>query len=84
MQQLNDALARLQAAYRSGDFAAIGQAQADVQRLTTAYLKSQSTPPATPSPKPSPSPSYLAVLARRRIGVAARSPPRFGGRAGGG
>ncbi|MEO7260335.1 MAG: UPF0182 family protein, partial [Jatrophihabitantaceae bacterium] len=34
LQQLNAALTRLQAAYRSGDFAAIGQAQADVQRLT--------------------------------------------------
>jgi uncharacterized membrane protein (UPF0182 family) len=57
VQQLNAALARLQAAYRSGDFAAIGQAQADVQRLTTQYLKNQSTTPAKPTPKPSSSPS---------------------------
>jgi hypothetical protein len=59
VQQLNDALAKLQAAYRSGDFTAIGQAQTEVQRLTTAYLKGQSAtpskPPAAPSPSSSPS-----------------------------
>jgi hypothetical protein len=57
LQQLNEALTRLQAAYRSGDFAAIGQAQADVQRLSTQYLKGQSATPAKPTPKPSSSPS---------------------------
>ena len=55
--QLNASLARLQTAYRSGDFAAIGQAQAEVQRLTEAYLKSQSGANGSPSPKPSSSPS---------------------------
>jgi len=58
VQQLNTALSSLQAAYRSGDFEAIGKAQAEVQRLTTAFLKGQSssaTP--TPTPKPSSSPS---------------------------
>ncbi len=57
VQQLNAALARLQAAYRNGDFAAIGQAQAEVQRLTEAYLRGQSASSAAPSPKPSSSPS---------------------------
>jgi uncharacterized membrane protein (UPF0182 family) len=57
LQQLNAALTRLQAAYRSGDFVAIGQAQADVQRLSAAYLKAQSATPASPTPKPSSSPS---------------------------
>jgi hypothetical protein len=57
LQQLNTALTRLQAAYRSGDFAAIGQAQAEVQRLTNAYLKAQSATPTKPTPKPSSSPS---------------------------
>ena len=57
VQQLNTALTRLQAAYRSGDFAAIGEAQAEVQRLTTQYLKSQSAAPTKPTPKPSSSPS---------------------------
>jgi len=57
VQQLNAALAKLQTAYQSGDFAAIGQAQADVQRLTTAYLKAQSATPSKPSASPSPSSS---------------------------
>lgn len=48
--QLNAALNRLQQAYKSGDFAAIGQAQADVQRFTTELLKSaSSSPSATPT-----------------------------------
>jgi uncharacterized membrane protein (UPF0182 family) len=57
LTQLNAALNRLQKAYRSGDFAAIGQAQADVQRLSAAYLKGQSGAAGSPSPKPSSSPS---------------------------
>ncbi len=57
VQQLNAALAKLQAAYRSGDFTAIGQAQTEVQRLTTAYLKAQSATPGKPSATPSPSSS---------------------------
>ncbi len=48
LSQLNAALNRLQQAYKTGDFAAIGQAQADVQRLSAEYLKSAS-PSATPS-----------------------------------
>jgi hypothetical protein len=57
VQQLNTALSQLQAAYRTGDFEAIGRAQAEVQRLTTAYLKAQSATPGKSSPKPSASPS---------------------------
>jgi uncharacterized protein len=57
VQQLNAALTRLQAAYRSGDFQAIGQAQADVQRLTAQFLKGQSATPTKPTPKPSSTPS---------------------------
>jgi uncharacterized membrane protein (UPF0182 family) len=49
LTQLDAAMNRLQAAYRSGDFAAIGKAQADVQRLSEAYLKARSGP----TPKPS-------------------------------
>ncbi len=50
--QLNSALNRLQQAYRSGDLAAIGQAQADVQRLSAQYLKGQSkSPSSSTSPK---------------------------------
>jgi uncharacterized protein len=55
LQQLNTAFERLQAAYKSGDLAAIGTAQADVQRLTQEYLnlinKSTSASKA-PSPTP--------------------------------
>jgi hypothetical protein len=51
LTQLNTAITRLQAAYRSGDFAAIGQAQADVQRLLKAYEDGRSA-----SPKPSATP----------------------------
>ena len=57
LQQLNTALTQLQNAYRSGDFAAIGRAQAEVQRLTNAYLKAQSATPTKPTPRPSSSPS---------------------------
>jgi len=39
LSQLDAALLRLQAANKAGDFAAAGQAQADVLRLTTEYLK---------------------------------------------
>jgi hypothetical protein len=53
LRELNSALNRLQAAYRSGDFAAIGQAQADVQRLTKEAADGLS---ATPSPKPTSTP----------------------------
>jgi uncharacterized membrane protein (UPF0182 family) len=57
LTQLDSAFARLQAAYKSGDFQAIGQAQADVQRLSNAYLKARSASPAPTTPKPSSSPS---------------------------
>jgi len=57
VQQLNTALTELQAAYRSGDFEAIGTAQAKVQRLTEAYLKASSATPGSSAPKPSVSPS---------------------------
>ena len=48
LTQVNAALNRLQAAYKTGDLAAIGKAEADVQRLTQEYLKLIS-----PSPSPS-------------------------------
>lgn len=54
LRQLNTALTTLQAAYRSGDFVAIGRAQAEVKRLTEAYFGGQST---APTPKPSSTPS---------------------------
>ncbi len=57
LTQLNAALTRLQDAYKTGDFAAIGQAQADVQRLSAAFLKGQSATPGPSTPKPSASPS---------------------------
>ncbi len=47
--QLNEALNRLQQAYKTGNFAAAGQAQADLQRLATQLLASQSGSP-TPTP----------------------------------
>ena len=50
LTQLDAALNRLQAAYRAGDLAGIGQAQADVQKLTAAYLQARGHPSATPSP----------------------------------
>ena len=37
LAQINQAFAQLQAAYRSGDFTAIGQAQANLQRLVAQY-----------------------------------------------
>jgi uncharacterized protein len=55
LTQLNAAFARLQAAYKSGDLAAIGKAQADVQRLTQEYLNlinTSSSPGKPPSPTP--------------------------------
>lgn len=51
--QLNTAVTTLQAAYRSGDFVAIGRAQAEVKRLTDEYLRKLS---ASPTPKPSSTP----------------------------
>ncbi|MEO6701874.1 MAG: UPF0182 family protein [Jatrophihabitantaceae bacterium] len=47
--QLNEALNRLSAAYKSGDLAAIGKAQADVLRLSTQYSKAQASATAKPS-----------------------------------
>jgi uncharacterized membrane protein (UPF0182 family) len=55
LTQLNAAFERLQAAYKSGDLAAIGKEQANVQRLTQEYLNliNKSTSPAkSPSPTP--------------------------------
>ena len=50
LAQLDAALNRLQAAYKAGDFAAVGQAQADVQKLTAAYLRARGGPTPTASP----------------------------------
>jgi len=49
LTQLNAAFNRLQDAYKSGDLAKIGTAQADVQRLTQKYLALLSS---SPTPKP--------------------------------
>jgi uncharacterized membrane protein (UPF0182 family) len=57
LTQLDGAFARLQEAYKSGDFTAIGQAQADVARLSEQYLRARSSAPGSTSPKPSASPS---------------------------
>ena len=66
LSQLDQAFIALQDAYKSGDFAKIGQAQANVQRLTELYLRARSLAPSsspssspsrTASPKPSSSPS---------------------------
>jgi len=64
LRQLDAAFTRLQNAYRSGDFQAIGEAQADVQRLSEAYLNaragtstSPSKSPSSATPRPSGSPS---------------------------
>jgi uncharacterized membrane protein (UPF0182 family) len=48
LNQLNAAFNKLSDAYKSGDLAKIGTAQADVQRLTEQYLKLLSSSP-TPS-----------------------------------
>ena len=53
LAQLDAALNRLQAAYKSGDFTAVGQAQSDVQRLTAEYLQARGKPTATPTPSAS-------------------------------
>ncbi len=52
LQQLNTAFVRLQDAYKTGDFAKIGAAQAEVQRLTEQYLGMINTSSAPTSPKP--------------------------------
>jgi hypothetical protein len=52
LTQLNAALERLQQAYKTGDLAKIGQAQADVLRLTNQYLKLRG-PSSTPTVSPS-------------------------------
>jgi hypothetical protein len=50
LTQLDQALNQLQAAYKSGDFSAVGQAQANVQRLTAAYLAARGKASPTASP----------------------------------
>ena len=55
LTQLNTAFERLQAAYKTGDLAKIGQAQAEVQRLTQEYINlisksSSSSKPPSPTP----------------------------------
>ncbi len=52
ISQIDTALSDLQAAYRSGDFARIGQAEANLKRLLDGYTPASSK---TPSPVPSPS-----------------------------
>ncbi|MEP6599612.1 MAG: UPF0182 family protein [Actinomycetota bacterium] len=50
LTQLNAAFDRLQAAYKTGDLAQIGAAEADVQRLTQQYLRLRSSAPPSASP----------------------------------
>jgi uncharacterized membrane protein (UPF0182 family) len=49
LASLNQAFAQLQAAYRSGDLAAIGQAQADVLKLLQQYESKYGSPTPTPT-----------------------------------
>jgi uncharacterized membrane protein (UPF0182 family) len=58
LTQLDAAFARLQQAYKTGDFKAVGEAQADIQRLSEAYLKARSTSPGASPTRPSPTPSH--------------------------
>jgi uncharacterized membrane protein (UPF0182 family) len=54
--QLDAAIARLQDAYQRGDLPAIGQAQADIKRLSDLYLKARPGATASAAPKPTTSP----------------------------
>ena len=49
LQQINTALTTLSNAYKTGDFAAIGQAQANLQKLLSQYESQRSTPTPTPT-----------------------------------
>jgi hypothetical protein len=55
LADINSALADLQTAYRTGNFATIGAAEAKVQQLVGAYVSKYPPPTSTPSPTPSPS-----------------------------
>jgi uncharacterized membrane protein (UPF0182 family) len=50
LKQLDAAFTELQNAYKSGDLAKIGEAQAEVQRLTKEYLALRGPATATPTP----------------------------------
>jgi hypothetical protein len=52
LKQLDAAFTELQNAYKSGDLARIGEAQAAVQRLTKEYLALRGSATATPTPSP--------------------------------
>jgi uncharacterized membrane protein (UPF0182 family) len=52
LKQLDAAFTELQNAYKSGDLARIGEAQASVQRLTKEYLALRGSATATPTPSP--------------------------------
>ena len=52
LKQLDAAFTELQNAYKTGDLARIGEAQAAVQRLTKEYLALRGSPTATPTPSP--------------------------------
>jgi uncharacterized membrane protein (UPF0182 family) len=52
LKQLDAAFTELQNAYKTGDLARIGEAQADVQRLTKEYLALRASPTAAPTPAP--------------------------------
>ncbi|MCU1689522.1 MAG: conserved rane protein of unknown function [Jatrophihabitantaceae bacterium] len=52
LTQLSAAAKRLQQAYQSGDLAAIGQAQADLKRLSDQYLSLRVQQTAAPTPTP--------------------------------
>jgi hypothetical protein len=52
LKQLDAAFTELQNAYKSGDLARIGEAQAEVQRLTKEYIALRGSTTATPTPSP--------------------------------
>ena len=52
LKQLDAAFTELQNAYKSGDLARIGEAQAKVQRLTQEYIALRGSATATPTPSP--------------------------------
>jgi uncharacterized membrane protein (UPF0182 family) len=57
LSQLDQAMTTLEDAYKSGDFSKIGAAQADVQRLTQAYLAARGASSTSPGKTPTPSPT---------------------------
>jgi uncharacterized protein len=53
LAQINQALADLQTAYKSGDFTRIGTAQSKLQQLLQQYESQYGSPTSSPTPSPS-------------------------------